>query len=486
VTGQKFEGLKYRLRKTFLGLTWIAVSYIVLRPVLEAPLLADDFLAPFTEFRLTRGSLSESLDVARSIIADGVSFRPLATFITAINNFLTIELGMRFSVSPLTTFKYQRLLAYLFLIDALARLTSLFLVRKDSTSKPFDLSIIRILISVLLLGSLQIHLLWSNDPVTNYLLSGLVPVALSIHFIRFGILAIESAKNRYLLWTFLTGLSAALLYELTIGYALGIFTYAVLQMIRNRNRRLNSFRVAIASLFPVIVVVGGRIAYRSAAQSYGGTTIGTRSEVFETFLSHLISNMPTSAWDLSSRVVPDVMSFRLTAAITSLAGTVYLWVVLRRSATNTRIQRPVLTLTASAMILAAGLLSTTSKVQIETTQIGQVYIPFAYGIPFIAGACLLILQRFAKTGWIRPLAFASMAFLIFIQLNLNYNISDYANRVFAPNAQVLKNWSEKSPIEERCQALAQWQQMSWPDYYRTEMTEGLNSTYTHFQGEPFC
>lgn len=466
---------------------WVAWTYLLLRPILMAPLLADDFLAPFTEYRAVKGNPETAISNAMEIIRGGVSFRPLSTFLTSLQNYATIELGLRFSISPTTVFTVFRFCSYLLLIDAMARLL---LVSKNQSGmklKPGrDLVVARILSTTLLASLIQVHFLWSNDPVTNYFFSGVVPVSVMLHFLRFAIASLYKFETRDAIKASLVGLLAAGMYELTIGIALGfVATAFVLMVVRKRlgNTPVN-FWCFLIPLPNIAFVLIGRLIYQSKAGAYGGTTIGNSGSIVRTALIHLGGNIPATGWDLSTEVYPsaartDIALLLLVATV----GVVVHWGLKHLQLGTLRLILPVLFM---GMVVPVALLSVTDKVQAETTRVGQVYIPYMYGLPFVVFLLICLLNLTYKHAQTRT--FARFLFIAFatVQISTNRNLSEFGQTAYRANSELLTAWAESEPRELRCARLANWTSIPWPTYYRDELIEGLTLSYRAYHRSEFC
>ena len=478
-------------KQIFSLCAWSILVYILLKPIITAPLVADDFLAPFTEYLANRGKWQSAVSHSIGIVRDGVSFRPVATLLNTAQNFLTVQVGLRFSISPTTVFSWLRFVTFLFLIDSISRLIAdtlgnVAIFEKSRTR----LGSIRILVTTLLAAVIQIHILWSNDPVTNYILSGLFPLGLMIHSIRFGMRATQSHKPRDYGLAAGLGLVAGLTYELTIGLAVGFVIATLLFVPRSPTQRFSRQHILAAStaLPNLLVVSFGRIAYRKAANAYGGTTIGDQHSLAETALIHVAGQLPGTAWRLSHETNRLVFIPTVRAVLVGVIVGVSVLVCAKRIATSRepRNRLKLIFILTTGSLIPPVLLSLTAKVQNETTRFGEVYIPYAYGLP------LSIVTLAVVSAWLTKKTRAMWALCIFlaaigtVQYSINDRLSIHAQGAFRANSEILATWSDRPNRDARCLALSNWEQIPWPQYYRDELKNGLQMTYSDYFGEDFC
>jgi hypothetical protein len=134
--------------------------------------------------------------------------------------------------------------------------------------------------------------------------------------------------------------------------------------------------------------------------------------------------------------------------------------------------------------------ASTRKVQVETPAVGYVYNYYAYGSVGVVIAALVFVHAVPHhVEWrrIRPALIGCAVVFVIAQIVINDNVQREFDSRLRASSDVLATYTDERPVGERCAALETWVGLPFLDvYYRRDLVDGINATYLHFQGEPFC
>jgi hypothetical protein len=144
-----------------------------------------------------------------------------------------------------------------------------------------------------------------------------------------------------------------------------------------------------------------------------------------------------------------------------------------------------------ALWLAATVVqAATLKVQVETPEVGYVYNYYSYGSVGVVLAALLavhLLPRAVEWRRIRPALIGCAVVFVAAQAVINDHVQREFDARLRASRNVLAVYTDEQPVEERCAALEEWVGLTFLDvYYRQDLVDGINATYLHHHGEPFC
>jgi len=497
-SSQWFSGLN--IIKSWL---YMAYSTVLLFPILSSPLVADDFAAPFYQFRSTGFGVTTAAKYGWNNAYGGVNFRIIGMPFGSVIHFLYVDFAGRFGIPISTSYFITKLIVYLGIGVSTAWVCSELLRLAGKTLSRWTITFVS---STVIFVSLQNHGMWSNDPVTGYPLAGfgsvilgLTVLAFSLRIVRLGI-----TGSRIFALTILTSVSV-LYYELNVGMIMGITPLLTISALRSAPGAQASFFsrlkklvvVAIPCVTPALALVWGRMISGSSTQSYGGTTIRLGSRAIHTFLSGMISTLPGSAWALSKEILGG--SIGLLAGVLPIVGLLALVVTMflkSESQKKHENQNSDIWLLAAGLssllvfwLVGVGVQSITSKVQDESPRIGYVYTYYAIGATVVGLLISLAVLYFGSARRIKTSTIAVAFILTFIatcQLTVNWRLMDKMYATLEPNRALLVAFSSRPDIANRCDALLDWTKGGWPIYYEEFMARGLQTAYLHYHDEEFC
>jgi hypothetical protein len=497
----------------------LGIVYILNYPLLRSAVVADDLLNPFTLSRASGRSFWGAVGYGWQISLDGPSFRIFGNVLGSIFTW-TLLRGAELGVSIPLQYALWRLI----LIFALA-LSCEALVSQISGSRPN-----RYVLIMTLSGLLHLRSIWSNDPVTSYLLAGYgtaVVLLLVLNWSSRLILNERPVAPFKALTIGVVILVATMYYELLLGLVpmvLLVFLVSerdkVFSSLKGRElftelKRLSASVLLISA--PVIVVNAViRLTKSSDAATYGGTQIGSIGNSLNTMWLHVGSLIPVLSWapGFSHLQVKEIRQELVSGGlITALVlGAIFLnhkATVRDASATpseeietDQKLSRGQLSLILASGALSIVLIqSITVKVQNETPQIGYVYTSHLPAISLLTVGLVMFSDRYvriflrsrARTHSLSEKVKAGMfVCMLFLTMSANFGINLSLARTLAvysaPSISLLEAAlpPSRSPMALRCSTILSWQGRQWPDYYRSDMVEGLQAWYLEAYDVPFC
>lgn len=493
-----FSGLN--IIKSFL---YVAYSTVLLFPILSSPLVADDFAAPFYQFKSIGFGVTPAIKYGWKNAYGGVNFRILGMPFGSMMHFLYVDLAGRFGIRISTSYFMTKLVVYLGIGIVAAWVCNELL---QVAGKQLSNWTVLFVSSTVIFVSLQNHAMWSNDPVSGYPLAGFGSVILGLAVLGYCIRTTRTGitGKRVTVLTILTTTSV-LYYELNVGMIIGIAPLLAIATLRNGPDISPSFFskikklmfVSVPCVVPILALVWGRILSGSSTQSYGGTTIRLGSRALHTFVSGMISTLPGSGWALSKEILGGSIGFLAgvlpIVALLVLVVTMFLYSESKRTKEK---QNSDNRLVAAGLIsllvfwaVGVGVQSVTSKVQDESPRIGYVYTYYAFGATVVALLISLVVLYFGSSLRMKTSTVVVALVLTVVascQLSVNWRLMDKMHAALESNRALLAAFSSQPDIPERCRALIDWTNGGWPIYYEEGMTNGLQAAYWHYHREEFC
>ena len=286
-----------------------------------------------------------------------------------------------------------------------------------------------------------------------------------------------------------------LYYELNVAAVVALVPAVVLLMIRSRWRPTLGRFAAIAGPATVMSVVLIVIAKRTN-RGYTGTEVDVGGVGAGLVARTVGGSLPASAWGAAHDWLGG--SFELTAAGVVTAVVVGVAVCLvatwRRSPGPTARWWEVLLVAAVPLTLwlaATAIQTVTSKIDVDTAQLGYVYTYYAYGSVGVALGAILAVQALPRWSWwrvVKPVLVAGAVLFTVVQVAVNDTVvRAFAERLAVTNDLLVVVSSD--PLEgQRCAALSAWVEQTpfLPDGYHRMMVDGLNVTWHDRHGELFC
>ena len=470
-------------------LMFIGMMAVGLWPILTTVVVADDLIGPFSMYVDAGPGLLSNLHVGFNAASYG-HFNYVGQVIGGFINWFWLRLmihGVRYS----TIYGFTKFLMFVLVAIVAARVVRRLLLLGGSSVSTWTL---RTSIGLVLIGTLQLHLVWSNDPVASYPMSGYASIVV-------GLLAIDMflvCLQRRIWWRFVVAslalLTACLYYEMNVALFVTLGLVALVHTAQN----WEGWRRAVRTIWPLsavclapamIVVILQHLNAAKSAQ-YTGTAVAFGGDTPSTFGRLLVSNLPFSSWHLGIDWVENVVPASIGHALQISVVAVLAMLILRKQVpAELRTRGMVLT---GVAFLSLGAIATlvqaaTGKVQAEATRIGSVYNFYAVGSTAVA-VILAVSMIFVVSRWRRvavvllPVLVAAASF----QFLLNAAIQERHYKFVPQNRNVLVAFTEGWEREQRCEALSKWLEMGWPVYYYNALVTGMDRAYLHFHGEMFC
>ena len=489
-----------RLRSAVVTASYLAVSFVVLYPILATPVVADDFANPFVQADTGGPSLGDGLSYGWRGAINGASFRIVGNMVGAFTNWMFLFLSATFDVGISSLYAG---LKFVMIIACAASMAWCWSCLTALTGRSITFGRALGVVSLTFFRPLLIHAFWSNDPVGNYPLVGFGSTALAFAFLALVLRFVGEPSPLRAAAATAGAVVAVGYYELNVGAVMGAGFVLALFTIRRWPQPTVRWRVLLGSaaivVTPACFLVYGRTVTGEQAETYGGTTVRLGRVAAETFGLGVLSSLPGAAWGLSIRTLGGTLGMVWLAigVVALLAGISFVWIRSFRGHEifpRADVQHSVTLAFALACVtfwfVAVGIQAITVKVQDEVIELGYVYTSYCVGAAVVALALAaairsLVARRDLWSLYGPAFIAVSLAFVL-VQLTVNWRLSEQLNASLVPNRQLLDAFDDDAPVPERCQALANWTAGGWPDYYETGMVDGLEVAYEYYFDEPFC
>lgn len=485
--------------KPLKNLVFVFFSYLVLCPILTTPVIADDYINPFSQVSKSGNGLLTSLTDSTHTVFSGASFRLVGVPLGSLFSWLTLQMAGRFQVDFWVTYAITKFLIFLIVSFSASKILSELLTNTERSSSKFSFLVV---FSTVFMSTLQLHGSWSNDPVTSYPLSGYLSVGLTFMFLGYSFEFLRTSKSVTQLKALFFGLVAVANYELSIGAVIGtglfflVYSWSTKRTTSWSRSITQLLKLQIPQIIIGLYVVVGRFITGENAATYAGTTVRLDSNFVPTLTKAMISSLPGSSWMLSrdflggsvTMTIPaTVMAFIIIFAILFYAKRTQIQPL--AEGTNRFLILGMVFAVSFYWVFGTALQSMTIKVQDESPRIGYVYTYYAVGSSVFA---LVVTTAILSINWnrIRPsiqlFLTVFVSFFILIQLTINWRLSEQLRADFVPNAELTRVFTHQLPENERCDALRNWTAGNWPAYYKNDMVQGMQIAYKHFHGVNFC
>jgi hypothetical protein len=453
--------------------------------------VGDDLINPFFQFFQTNGSFSRTLHLGYEY-GTSHKFDILGQTIFVVHSWLWLQFDHLTNLNHMWFYYLTKWTNYCIVLVAISYwLATVINMKKKSVEFK------RLLLMLTLVGgaTIQLHNIWSNDPVGNYPLSGFA--AASCGFITLGLLnrCVNSSQWRNLLYASLAVGFSILYYEINIALLSAAFVVWLIIAMRNlRDRRfLRPICDGILlTAVPLVVVLYGRLVTSGKTAEYGGTTIGSWSRFPKTSAIAFVGNLPAGGWSLSRRFVSTV-DFPSTLVIGSSLLLVVLFgyitkQILERSTSEIQLKRLIMLLSPAFAywLTSISIQTMTDKYQNEIVEIGQTYNFYAQGFMFLTGSIAI---GFLLLGKYKPYIPMVTAFLVVFgsfQYQINTQLVEAVRIGNGASVGLVNSYVSTSSDAFRCDAWKAWASGVWPEYYEQGMAVGLRASFKSFYGEEFC
>jgi hypothetical protein len=478
---------------------YLLSSYLLLRPALTTVILGDDFESPFANLNMAGVGLVRALHYGwQTSFVTGDRSRVVGVFVGRVFDWGWLWFCTEFDVSLSTFYGAVKFLTYL---SCAASVATFWWLAARRTRRPIGWRVALVLFSVALFGSVQLHGLWSNDPVEELPLSGFAVSAIGFAVLSIALWTTEAPTWRRFALGAVVGLLAVSFYELDVGAVLGAFVIFAAEAWRLRRLREVTRYAAGAAIVcgvPAVWLIFAR--FTAVGDTYSGRQV-VLGNMGHAFVNGLIGSLPGSAWHLETKLVGGTPGITVSAVIAALVAVATLiWVVRRgmpASSGSTDPHRRRGTALAAAVavalfaLFAVALEASTPGTQELISGVGYVYTFYAVSatavaFAFAAGAWWLIgrtTPRWKVAGVGVLLLFA--AFLV-VQGSFNARLRDITNAKNGPNLAIYRTFAAGVPESQRCAAVDAWAGGYWPAYYKQDVVIGTNLGYLRYFGMPFC
>lgn len=472
---------------------------LVLWPILFTNVAADDLLNPFSQLYHTGTNPFDVIEARIKPVAATGHFnyigQPIGGLVLTIWIFFIGQMGVHFILVYATT----KLIAYILIISVSAWLLQLF-----SQSSGITLPKLRanIMAALALSLTLQIHIPWSNDPVSSYPLAGFVAASLGLVFVGLAHLHLGSANMKTLAKVGAFGLTIILYYELNL-FAVMACAPLLLRFLWESRFTKASF---LSGLGRGALVFGPSFAgaclffglNKGGSSNYTGTQISLTHPFASTFQNSIVSSLPGSSWGIATEWLgqwPNLFGLHLLPFFGALALFAGSWWSCPASVQPGSDRVPRLRKAEGNFCLLALLIfwvgatlsqSVTVKVQQEVLRVGQVYTFYAVGSSCVSLFFLAYLSRFRLRRAVVQLLFLAALVLGATTYAVNSAVMIQFNKVTASTRELLDSIDPALSDEIRCGALAEWKSAGWPEYYWLDMELGLQRLGEKFWGKRFC
>jgi hypothetical protein len=470
---------------------WIAIPafFFINWPIIFTPIVGDDLINPFDLYRQTNGSI---IEVIKYTLDFGVyaHIAPIGMLTGGLWNYSWIASQELTGLSHQAFYIATKVVIYTLFIYTLQRFIKTLLPTNFSKR-----GLVEILSVLSLSALLQVHGLWSNDPVTNYPLAGMLSTIIGV----WCIINFVNLMDRYTSMRFYSTASILLIasfwYEMNLGLLVALPVYYLIKKRHLKTQGMKtSFKVSrlIAMIgLPLFIYSTLRIANLDAAGRYDGTTVKLGLDLLQTWFLLNSSWIPfANAYTANYLNIP--LNFKggliyFTQGALLIMATVYL---IKNSKGESTLKNFVkndgfnLVYKMVPFILyafsATASHSLTPKYQNEINVLGQVYMSYSVVLIVVcAFLCVLILVTKFK-----PVILLVCGIAI-ANLAVNTSISETFNSSMERNNQLIKSLASEN-LQVRCDALENWKLMNWPDYYRDGMELGLKFTFKEIENSNFC
>lgn len=359
------------------------------------------------------------------------------------------------------------------------------------------------LVSASFIAFMQLHGLWSYDPLISYAVASWLTTTLGFLFLAaiIRLLDDESPGNKRSLFIAVAiGTAGILTYEMMVAFIVGAAVLAAGLLLRGYPQHWNFrdlTRVLIALGIPTLVFVATQVIRLMWPTWYEGTEPGYLAWVLPVTLFGFLNGLPLTIipqyvneavdfnWHLSSNFVTLLsIGALLVIARVSLGSRLYFgrfnqWLLLTFSTLG------VITLWVSATLI----FSISSKYQMELgTNLGFVYLNYAVALTSLAILFglyfLLFITLTPKAGWT-----IGTTFLIIVGLThstLNANITSTLQHKSNWTSALINSLDGKQDISTRCTHARLLDESDLPQKQKDAVIVGVSRAYLARYGDDFC
>ena len=481
----------------------VGLTLVGLLPTMVAPVLGDDLVVITDGFAArTSGesTLDYALDYADQMIAGG-HVLPVGGFLSALQ-VSVVEVLSRTGLSVSLSWGLARGVLIVSSLVTLAFTLGYWIDRVSQ--RPGSPRIIQhalavyLLASAVLIGTLQIHGAWSQDPVLSYALASWATPLLGFVFftvasaILFGGRAIVLGPPLLVL-----GLVGVLLYEpFVIAIGASVASQLVYLLVSRPEKRelLQFVKVTLIAALAIAFFLLAQIWRISQPSDYAGTQPGFADLIVPTWATSFLSSVPFTSIPLALEQTSPVKTFPALLAVPAIAAValaVIAMLMLRKGSYQEVSLRSLSPPVVFLVLLWAGtslIFATSSKYQMEIgTQLGRTYLFYATGsLAFSGMTALLILLLRSRSRLVLPGFLVGVTLASGIQWTVNAQTLNSIEDMYGWTRSAANSLADLAPLDERCVIVRRLQQGDIPDFYRSGVLSGLEVTYQERFKAEYC
>jgi hypothetical protein len=474
------------------GAIWLFVVGLLFKPAITAQPAGDDLINPFYMFFETNGSFFESFKLG---IEYGTShkFDILGQIAFVTHSWLWIQFDYFTGLDHTWFYALSK-----GMIFAVVLLSATYWLQQIIWSLRLQISSWKLLFLVTAFSgsTVQMHNIWSNDPVANYPMSGYASAVFS--FVVLGLLVrhknSQSLKTMFLVSTWVS--VAILYYQINISLLPAVLMFWLANSwlnLKDKNLLQPILRGTALFLMPVVVVLYGTFLTSGKTDDYGGTTIGSWSTFPKTTVIGILGTLPGGGWNLSEKSIGAIFFPGWT---TALVGVILLWILIslvppkatdKSNSFDWKEAFKILLPGVAFWLAVVSIQTMTSKYQNEIVSVGQIYNFYSHGHIFIAGVVLIVFLGLSRISnrW-TTVAICIIVFFGVTQFQINSQLKTVMRDGNSQSLKLLDSFDVSTSDKSRCEAWKNWASIGWPEYYETGMSVGYQQAFKTLYGKEFC
>jgi hypothetical protein len=458
----------------------LIVSLSILKPIITTALLADDLIISTYQSYVLNESWFYQVTAAVNQAIGGTHFTVLNGIISGLWVKTWIGLSVAFGINLHLGFWLAKLVIY----SLWGYLVFVFIRRNAITNdKPMTI----LMLVILAIGfNLQIHTLWSSDPVTNFPFAGYFPVIFALIAINYFSVHLTDYSYKFFLTSSVLNVACLLIYEINISIIFYQISLIFLLKYKNKITLHELVLKLVPSAIAFSMLIIARLFAATNSQNYDGTVISITWRVLKTFLITILSSLPLSSSPMFFKL-GNQMNFGINIAV--FIFFLLISYVFLNSLDTRKLAKINLEIVAPLFawgFSAAAIQAITAKIQSEVDAVGKVYT-FYSTTSTVSVIFTVMLVRYALGKVNIQNAFVLIFSIIFaLQVSVNYSLNNQINQFFAPNIELIKLATVPSENFDRCKKLHDWNALGWPEYYSAGVTDGLNRLSKVVNRSVFC
>ena len=471
------------------------LSIVYLWPLrLVSPIADDLHLLAQGSGLLRRRGLLHVIDIWSDFSITSAHLTPLGGIWTAFHVWVSNQLALK---TPMHLDSAWGLLRVIWIALAIQSALHLGRTLTKFLSLPSTFNYIALPI---LLGTIQVHGYWSNDPIVAFPVASWAICVIGFLYLSLLLRSINREiwpQKYYSFMAVTTAFVGVLTYELFLAFLIAGFCLFLIPFLSLKQWTTRLFTIMLSAvILPSFVLVLTQLIRMSKGSVYSGTeiAIGASSLPKIAFFA-LLSCLPFANFQLTEQLLQHgriVASQRLWSgtALGLLAA-----FLIHQLKEKSQIVKKFHIFAISVALFSIWFVSTcliiiTPKYQAELNGVlGKVYVNYA---PSWIALSLLISLFVSFFITKIPIAFSRLTIIVLLILGIS-QLSINLKQVYV--LQRDSSWSKplvtllESPLSEnvaRCSQIDVLFGLPWPEYYQNEIYEGIENSYQGTYGVPYC